>query len=189
MLLRHTLHDTELGRQIRIDLAWVQLEAGTSFPVLENTQTDLDYVQDGWLMGIRRFLSTVQGEIQFVTGLRPSTYRQHDAYLMDIFRNHDVAPIELTRLNRCRLYFQVARVSDITTIAGNRLYAHVLSLDRDSRPLTHPQFPTSRHQLPRQPKPGNTACKLWTSIIKRILLQTDGSLRQPLGAWTTPVND
>ena len=79
MLLRHTLHDTELGRQIRIDLAWVQLEAGTNSPVLEHAHTNLDYVQDGWIMGIRRFLSTVQGEITFTTGTRPSIYRQHDA--------------------------------------------------------------------------------------------------------------
>ena len=46
MLLRHTLHDTELGRQIRIDLVWVQLEDGTYSPLLENTQTNFDYAQD-----------------------------------------------------------------------------------------------------------------------------------------------
>jgi hypothetical protein len=189
MLLRHTLHDTELGRQIRIDLAWVQLEAGTSHPVLENTHENLDYVQDGWVMGIRRFLSTVEGAVKFISGTRPSTYRRSDEYLMDLFRRHDFTYIELCRLNRCRIFFQVARVSDITNIAGDRLYDNVLSLDRDARPMSRPIYPTSTLKWPRQPKPGLTACRLWKSIIKRILLQTNGNLRQPLGTWTTPVSD
>ena len=107
---------------------------------------NLDYVQDGWIMGIRRFLSTVNGKVKFVTGNRPSKYRRNDAYLrVDLFRQHDLNRIELTRFNRCRHYFQVARVSNITTIAGDRLYAHVLSLDRNSCPLTHPRYLTSRH--------------------------------------------
>ena len=54
MLLRHTLHDTKLGRQIRIDLGLAQLEAGTNNPVLENTGENLDYIQDRWIMGIHR---------------------------------------------------------------------------------------------------------------------------------------
>ena len=67
MLMPHTIHDTEIGRQIQIDLSWVQLETGTSTPVLENTHSNLDYVQRDWLIGIRRFLSTVNCEIKFDT--------------------------------------------------------------------------------------------------------------------------
>jgi hypothetical protein len=68
MLLQHALHQTELGQQIDIDMAWVQLKADTSMPILENTQENLDYIQDGWVMGIRRFLSTVNGAIKVTYG-------------------------------------------------------------------------------------------------------------------------
>jgi hypothetical protein len=65
LLLRHILHNAEIGKQIRIDIAWIQLEAGASAAIFEDIQTDLDYLQDGWVPGIRRFLKTVDGEITF----------------------------------------------------------------------------------------------------------------------------
>jgi hypothetical protein len=189
MLLHHTLHDTELGRQIRIDLAWVQLEGGTIHPALENTQENLECMQDGWIMGIRRFLSTVDGAVKFISGARPSTYRRNDEHIMDLFRRNELTAAKLCRLNRCCLCFQVARVSDIANIAGDHLHDHVLSLDRDSKPKIWPTYPTSKLQWPRQPKPGNNACRLWKSTLKHILPQTDGRLRQPLGNWMTSANN
>jgi hypothetical protein len=86
LLRRHTLHNTEIGKQIRIDIAWIQLEAGTSTPVLENTQSALDYVQDGWVIGIHRFLQTVNAEINFTNTEPPKLYRQGDEYVMGHLR-------------------------------------------------------------------------------------------------------
>ena len=63
---RHILHQTELGREIVIDLAWIQQEAGTSQPILENTHIDLDYIEDGWILGIRRFLQLVSAAIKLI---------------------------------------------------------------------------------------------------------------------------
>ena len=68
ILMRHTL----LQRQIQIDSAWVQLEAGTSIPVLEITHAKIYTadVQDGWIMSIGRFLSMANGKVKFFTGTR-----------------------------------------------------------------------------------------------------------------------
>jgi hypothetical protein len=125
---RHLLHQTELGRQILIDLAWIQQEAGSALPILEHTHINLDYIADGWILGIRRFLQSVTAEIKLNNIPSPQTYRQGDAYIMDTFRENGIPTNELRKLNRCRLYFQVARVSDITNIAGTHLYAHVPNL-------------------------------------------------------------
>jgi hypothetical protein len=62
---RHTLHKTETGKQIQTDLAWIQQEAGTSAAIFQDTQAELYYLQDGWEVGIRRFLTTVDAEIIF----------------------------------------------------------------------------------------------------------------------------
>jgi hypothetical protein len=48
--LWHTWHRTVIGKQIRIDLAWIQQEAGTSDDILEEMRTDLDDLQDGWVV-------------------------------------------------------------------------------------------------------------------------------------------
>ena len=55
LLRPHTLHQTELGKQIRIDLTWIQQEAGISNPILECTQDNIDCVQDGWISSICRY--------------------------------------------------------------------------------------------------------------------------------------
>jgi hypothetical protein len=65
---------------------------------------------------------------------------------MDTFRQQGATNTELRVLNRCRLYFQVARLSDITDISGTHLYPHVLTLDRDQATLSHPTYPTSQLQ-------------------------------------------
>ena len=188
MLRRHILHQTELGRQILIDLAWIQQEAGTSQPILENTHIDLDYIEDGWILGIRRFLQLVSAAIKLINNPRPQTCRHGDSYIMDTFRENSISTSELRTLNRCRLYFQVDRISDITNIVGTQLYDHVLTLDRDKSPQSYPTYPQTRLKWPRQPRPGLIARKLWKKYINAILLQTDGRLRTPLGKWTLPVD-
>jgi hypothetical protein len=101
LLLRHILHNTEIGKQIRIDIAWIQLEAGASAAIFEDTQTGLDYLQDGWVPGIRRFLKTVDGEIKFTGVAKPKTYRKDNVHLMDSFREHNISTPDLFRLNHC----------------------------------------------------------------------------------------
>jgi hypothetical protein len=105
-----------------MNLDWVQQEAGISNPILTDTQTPLKYVQDGWLLGIRRFLATVQGTITFSTGTPPEAYRQGDTYIMDLCSSDGLLTADTRQLNRCRLYFQVARLSNIVTITGTLLY-------------------------------------------------------------------
>ena len=166
-------------------MSWLQLEAGTSASIFEDTQTDLPYLQDGWIPGIRRFLKTVDTEIHFVHLEKPQLYRQDDIYIMDLFRHHGLSTHKLQRLNRCRLYLQVARLSDITDIAGLYLYAHVPGLDRPPT-TSFPLTPTSKLQWPRQPRPGPKTCKLWSQQIHLLLLEADGRLRHPLGKWTHP---
>ena len=187
LMRRHLLHQTEPGLQIKIDLAWIQQEAGTSTPILEHTHEALDYVNDGWIPGIRRFLTMTSAEVKINGISRPQTYRAGDSYIMDTFRHNGATLPDLRILNRCRLYFQVARLSDITTISGTHLYNHVLTLERDQANTSpHPIYPTTTLQWPRQPRPGITARKLWTKTIKANFLETDNRLRTPLGRWTIP---
>jgi hypothetical protein len=108
---------------------------------------------------------------------------------MDIFREHGIPHLDLCQLNRCRLYLRVARVFDITNIAREYVYAHVMSLDRDSSPLTHPIYPTSKLHWSRQPQPGTKLRQLWARTLKQTPIQTETHLQHPLGQWMIPVHD
>jgi hypothetical protein len=188
LLRRHLLHHTELGLLISIDIAWTQQEAGTAHPILEHTHTELDYLGDGWIIGIRRFLQLVSAEIKLLDAHQPQTYRQGDSYIMDDFRGKGISTHELRTLNRCRLHYQVARLSDIATIVGTHLCAHALPLDRDKAPMSQPTHPQTKLRWPRQPRPGLAARKLWAKHLKATYLHTDGRLRTPLGKWTQPID-
>jgi hypothetical protein len=59
------LYHTDLGKQILIDIALIRLEAGNIHPILEVTHHDLGYLQDGWVVGICRFLETVDAKVKF----------------------------------------------------------------------------------------------------------------------------
>jgi hypothetical protein len=99
----------KLVNKCALTLGWIQQEAGTSAAIFEDIQTDLDYIQDRWVPGIRRFLKTVEAEIKFTGIAKPQTYRQDDVHIMDSFREHGYSLPDLKWLNRCRQYFQVAR--------------------------------------------------------------------------------
>ena len=72
-------------------MAWIQLEAGTSAGIFDETQTDLDYLQDDRLPGIRRFLKTVEAEIKSIDVDSPETYRRDDVNLMEYFREQGLS--------------------------------------------------------------------------------------------------
>jgi hypothetical protein len=155
--------------------------------ILKDAHTELDYVQDGWIMGIHRFLQSVDGAIKFMDDASPQTYRRYeDAHLMDLFRVHGITTRELRILNLCRLYLQVDRLSDITNMAGTYIYEQAIQLDRETQTT---EISASRLAWPRTPRPEAKARKLWKKHLHTTLLQEDGRLRFPLGKWDTTVDN
>ena len=53
----------DIGKQLRIVYAWTSYQAGVSFPLLENPDKELDYVQGRAIPAVRHFLSTIDGAI------------------------------------------------------------------------------------------------------------------------------
>jgi hypothetical protein len=103
---------------------------------------------------------------------------------MDHFRQQGYNTPDLCRLNRCRLYLQVARISDIATIAGTHIYAHVFDLEREKQTEgEYTKYPSSRLAWPQQARPGMKARKLWAKSIQNTLLQANGRLQTTLGKW------
>jgi hypothetical protein len=177
ILRRHILHRTALGMQIRIDIAWIQQEAGTLTPILEHTnERNLDCLHDG----------RIQAETTFLSTIKPKTCREQDCYLMDTLSSHGGTTAELQIINRCRLHLQVARASDVTNIAGTHPCDHILPLEHHQTNLMQQNHPKSTEQRPRQPRPGPKAKKQWRNPLTKALLQTDRQLRTPLGRWTVP---
>lgn len=178
-MIRHLRQDSELGKFLRITMRWAQITAGTGRLILHDTTTHLPHLTSKWIAQLRQFLSTVKGRLLLPHEPTPQTQREHDSFLMDIALASSLKPKQIIRINRVRIYLQVARLSDISTISGTHL-------SQPAREMTSPQDMPSRstNLWPKQRKPGKQSWREWRTFLSQITTD-DHKLRQQLGKWTT----
>ena len=176
---QHTRMESPLGKTIQINLDWVQLIAGIQKPVLEDTRT-LHHIEGEWFTAIRDFLRSINGQIKQTTGWRPQLERVHDQCIMDVLTSP--SKTEAIRINRCRIFLQATTVSDITSADGTRITEYAWT-PQQKKSVTNPR--RSKHDWPRQPRPGPKAWKAWKGALQRHLSSKGKgqTLRQPLGPW------
>jgi hypothetical protein len=97
----------------------IQLEAGIGTPIMEDCRP-LDYIEWGWIPQIRDFLHHINGKI-IIGKQKQAIYRKEDSYLMDSAYLETITRKERIYIHQCRLYLQVATVSDIATAAGHTI--------------------------------------------------------------------
>ena len=183
-LVGHIRQDSETGRLMRIELQWCQVQAGTAKHLLGDPLDPIDYIETCWIMCIRDFLRTYGLRVDFSSTPLPTTQCVSDEFIMDVLRNRGgCTPTELQRLNACRMWLQVARVSDISSVDGKFLRHDCLVGVRSS------SF-RSCQKWPRQGRPNKLWWALWKKKLQLVLSRNGCSptLRYPLGQWTTNVN-
>jgi hypothetical protein len=167
------------GQFLRVALAWAQHNSGVGTPILEIPTIPIPYLETQWISSLRTALTSLGCKIQVDYSSVYPLQRQHDAHLMDVFREHcTFKPNELKSLNQCRLFLQVMVVSDICDASGRA----ISSKDYFDGVLSTIQ---SRDIAAVQERP--VALKTW-SLWKRaltILVHNckDRILGQPLGVW------
>ena len=142
-LMRHIRAKTSLGNQILIAIRHYQTQAGISKCVLTVTR-QLPYLDIPWFDTLRQYLDNINGRIELTDSWRPTSQRQHDSFL----NLKTFTPQELKIINACHLYYQVARVSDITTSDGSRLLANIYKgkLTKEHLNLVYHQFKNGQNK-------------------------------------------
>jgi hypothetical protein len=164
---------TTTSRMITAVLDTIQMEAGIGKHILNDCRP-LDYIEWGWIPQIRDFLHHINGRI-VMENSRPKTYRENDTYLMDSEYLLKITQRERIYIHRCRIFLQVATISDITTADGQRIHEAWTSPSSE-KPSK------STLNWPRQDSPNRTAWKAWEKFL-RSFCQQQGKLRRPLGRW------
>ena len=172
---------TTAGKLLRIAIAWAQFCAGIRSPILEDTSTKLPHLEAEWILSLRQFLQDVQGQLELDTPFVTQLQRQGDAFLMDVaIQSGKFKPIQLRRLNYCRLYLNVLLVSDVCNANGTEL-------DPEAYHGSQPAV-TTKHKV-NQSCPNSKSWKQWRRLM---YILADGSkhhrLRQPLGKWLVPAD-
>jgi hypothetical protein len=181
LIVSHFRRQDDIGQMLRLSIDHLQLQAGTSWPVLSRCgkkvrmYVDPCYVSHTWgyLDGIGCHL-----HLEPDTWMHPQ--RQQDSFIMDDVTNLPrIKPIEIVHVQRVRLYLGVTTKADISTSDGKALCDWALK-------VTDNPWPTV-FRFPRQDRPRAAyIIATWTRIIRLCYAQHDNCrLDAPLGDWHT----
>jgi hypothetical protein len=113
---------SKTGNMMKIELDWCHLQAGTGDHLLENPCTQIDYIETCWIMSIRDFQ-----RMEFTEHSHPDALREVDEFIMDALRiRGQCTARDMQRMNACRMYLRVSRLSEIATAQGTKLRTAVL---------------------------------------------------------------
>jgi hypothetical protein len=148
LLLRHLRADSPQGKLFRIAIDWWQLVMGVSYPLLEHAAPIMLHQAPHWLSALRQFLQQLQASIH-IPGLGetlPRPLREADVNLMDaVVALPSLSRPQLLAFNRCRLFFGVAYLSEVSTADSTAIASDAWD---DSRQRCSPLL------WPYQPIPG-----------------------------------
>jgi hypothetical protein len=131
--------DTHIGNILQVALAWAQMEAGISTPIMEDTQTHIPYLTEGWIVMVRDFLHSIRGSLHIPPTLLPLPMRpprENDQCLMEFLIPNKWSDRKLTTINNCRCHLRAIYISDICNAAGTEILPKFYATHQ--RPNWHP---------------------------------------------------
>ena len=179
-VLRHWRANTPTGFLLRNLVEWVNYSLGMPRCFLEDVHTDFSHMESKWFGSLRQYLKSTDLWIALDSSGIPPLERVHDSYIMDsIIRSKQFTRTQIRRLNYCRLYLNAVMLSDLTTVAGDRLDPDKLR-GYTSLFSTHNQW-----MRINQERPSELEWRLWRKANK-IWSDSLGVMTQTLGRWTQP---
>jgi predicted lipid carrier protein YhbT len=130
---------------------------------------------DSWIKSTWQFAQ--ENGIDIIDKITRNLYlhRHNDVFLMEIIANHGFNKPDLQKINMCRLHLQVSTLSDISCGYGNK-YNKAYNCEFDH---------TIPHQYlwPIQPRPSQSAIKVWRRALRLCFKRTNGIMDYTLGRW------
>jgi hypothetical protein len=112
--LRNALYsDSEAGNLIRLNIDYLQREAGVDFHLLEQPNRHVSYLTPSWILSVRQFLGNNNMHLQ-ISDLHLDPLRGPlDEYIMQPEHLQRYTPSQQSDLNLVRLWLQVATLADM----------------------------------------------------------------------------
>ena len=126
-MLKHFRWNQTVGRDMLTVLSAIQLISGLCDPIMEDTATDLSFLESGWFLHCRERLNKLHATMWIEHQWTPPLRRWGDQSIMKAFTLiPGISKAQLRKANFCRLWMRVITIADMcnicgTTIPGNRL--------------------------------------------------------------------
>ena len=141
--------------------SWFQHIAGTSFPILEQSNQPTQHINSIWIKAFIRLLNKFNVQLKLrKTNIRKHQ-RQNGRFIMDDMHNYKSSTNQLLLLKACRLYLHITFLSDITNIAGDKTLQEATTGQKQD-------IPTSKLRWPIQRKPNKTTWQVWKSALQKM---------------------
>jgi ribonuclease HI len=171
---------SELSVVMTVVLNWLQLNTGTSIPILESNLR-LEYIPMNWFLSVKEFINKIGATIKIPNLWTPSLFRKNDIILMDVVDGLDITTTKKRVFNNFRLFYRINNLSELTNSQGTHIEKRFLTkYGLDS------YKPTSTQNWPNQKAPDKKYFTIWINILRAITgIDSTGKLKKPLGAWIT----
>ena len=136
LIMAHIRRDDEVGKMLHTSIDHLQLQAGTSWMVLsQNGKQVRMYVDPCYITHTWNFLDSIGCHLR----MEPTTWmhpqRNGDSFIMDdVSKIPGIKPIELSHVQRVRMYLGVTTKADISTSDGIALCDWALDATMNPRP-------------------------------------------------------
>eukprot|EP00956_Cyclotella_meneghiniana_P036569 scaffold127564_cov23-Cyclotella_meneghiniana.AAC.1 len=120
------MRQLQLGKEIATDLciliAQAQLDSGLTNPILDDTSTNVSYIEPGMIMHLHDRLAKLDGSIVLEDQWCPKIQREHDISIMKKRSQlTGVKPRELQHANQCRKYMRVITIAEMASLCGTHI--------------------------------------------------------------------
>ena len=141
-LLFHPKHKVLM----QIIIEWYHISAGLTVQILSNPSKKVNYINSIRFNDLIQFMTESHISIYTTDFLIVNLQRNNDQSIMSEINNLNLPKHQKIQLNACRLYLQVATLSDIVNPDGRTINQHFLE-------VTKPIQPKSTIRWPNQPLP------------------------------------
>ena len=115
-------------------IEWYQLLAGLIGQILVTPSIQVNYVNIIWLRDLLKFMATSQIKLFKTTFLTANHQRKNDKSIMAEVSKLYLSKQSNIQINTCRMYLQVATLSDISNPDGRTINSHFLEGNKPLSP-------------------------------------------------------
>ncbi|EED89738.1 predicted protein [Thalassiosira pseudonana CCMP1335] len=182
-VLKQLRWDKTIGNDMITTLDNIQMASGLVQPLLEYPNPEVDYIDQGFIMSMRKRLSEINASLWVEDCWTPALQRENDTSIMETMVKVKSTLKERRAINQCRIYLQVITIADLADSTGTFIPAGR---------LTGRWRAYSSLKWPRVAKPSKKAWAVFRRFLRCTFCQDHSpwagvensmELTEPLGKW------
>ena len=117
LLLRQLQWNKEVAKDLKIVISHAQLDSGLTEPILMDTKTKVNYIEEGHIAHIRERLGELGGCIAIEELWCPELQHKGDISIMKTLSNlQGIKQSQLKKANLCRKWLKVITIAELASI-------------------------------------------------------------------------